>query len=834
MKLSKLSKITLTLSRRSNIIFLSVFLVVSLISLLMKDTVSYEAVASYCDSVIELSLQDGSVLKQSWQASKKKISGVRIATQNGAELSGKLSMYLAEGETIITGPYELSLEDGSTNELEFRFDRPITVEPGRRYDVFLTGSAAGPAILRIDADADHYGCFLDGRDTEQAAGIGIQYVKNSRIFWLYLILSLILSVTLGIMLLSGKNFADTVGMSFIAIAFVIYLFGILGILETGVRFMIFSAFLLLAVEFAYIFKKKINLAAFFTPALLIWLVLFIWVILRNQGVFRAEWDEFSHWGLSVKDMFYSDSFARYAGTNSLMPSYPPFLGVLQYLMMYLNNVFTDNILYIANQLLIISLLSVILKNTSFKRFKTALAGGLYLVMIPIVFVGVAYHSLYADSILGILMAYILVCYFTEKMNVFNWLRIALGIFALSLTKETGIVLAGINVLIIAGDVLYQYFIHKDKKKLMQAIKKTSFLLLFFLISFVSWQLYLKTPIASIIPGIMNHYGSGGATEAADKKAVSGLIEAGLELQFGDFLTGRGTESQYSIMKRYVTEVFSGPAYHVGPLTFSVVGVLLVLLLFSYLIYKKNWAESNSSRLYRGMMGLTIGSTGYFGFLMLFYIFILPHPTQFSSFYRYHGTYLLAALIAFISLLFISLTETAEGLENKKLYPKKYKIGAVLIALMIVTPAEGFYYKPVDRLSNPDALYGYDEIAETFRGFADRSDHVYFICNDSGGYSNLVFLNAIAPVHTDYLKQNIHTTKSSKGTLVTVAEWSSQLDEKYQYVFILHADALFKLQYQEIFEDVGQIADGTVFKVTKTQDDKISLRLIASVSVKDYI
>lgn len=43
-----------------------------------------------------------------------------------------------------------------------------------------------------------------------------------------------------------------------------------------------------------------------------------------------------------------------------------------------------------------------------------------------------------------------------------------------------------------------------------------------------------------------------------------------------------------------------------------------------------------------------------------------------------------------------------------------------------------------------------------------------------------------------------------------------------------------LSHQELFEDAGQIADGTVFKVIKTQDDKISLRHIASVSVKDYI
>ncbi len=290
--------------------------------------------------------------------------------------------------------------------------------------------------------------------------------------------------------------------------------------------------------------------------------------------------------------------------------------------------------------------------------------------------------------------------------------------------------------------------------------------------------------------------------------------------------GQGTDHQYMIMKNYLAEVFSVSTYQVGPLLFSTGEFLLTLLLLAFIIKNKGWAGRRSGRLYRVILGMTVGSIVYFIFIMLTYVFIFQRADYFTSFIRYHGTYLQAALIVFLSLLFIYLTETAAA-------NSRNKIGIALIALLIMTPLSGFYNRPSDRLDNLDALYGYDEIAETFRGFADSSERVYYICNGSNGYSSLVFLNTVLPLHSDYLSTDIHSAEAG-ARFVSATELKNRLSQDYQYVYIQHADDAFKQHYQDLFADVGQVADGTVFKVIKEQDDGITLKYIAKIGVKDYI
>ncbi len=51
--------------------------------------------------------------------------------------------------------------------------------------------------------------------------------------------------------------------------------------------------------------------------------------------------------------------------------------------------------------------------------------------------------------------YVLICYFSEKMSAFNLLRIAGGLFALSTTKDMGMVIAGlITMIMLAAIYLY--------------------------------------------------------------------------------------------------------------------------------------------------------------------------------------------------------------------------------------------------------------------------------------------------------------------------------------------------------------------------------------------
>ncbi len=815
-------------NNKINSFALLVFFLISIICFIKRENIINEPVTSNCNSELNLALDNKSVLKQSWQASKKKIAGLSIPTKNGAQLSGKITLYFTEKETIdnsVLKSVELSLNDNQSNELIFLFKEPIKLNLGVRYNVFLMGNSEEESVLKLNANSDHYGCFLNGTDTNQAVEINIKYVKNSKIFWIYIVLTLIFAYSFGLMFFFKKDFADVIGMGIIVIGTIIYFCGIMGVLELGIYILTISAFFLIGFECYYILKNKVDLKSFFSPSILIWLFLFIIIIFHNQNMFRMEWDEFSHWGLAVKDMFYSNSFANYPEANTLFTYYPPFISLIQYSFMYFNNVFSESILFIAYQLTGISFMCILLKNVSFKRFGASIVGTLLVIMTPLLFFPKFYYTIYVDALLGIITAYVLICYFTESLNLFNVIRICLGVSALSLTKETGSVLAGLTVLIICSDIVF-----KNKKICFNDLKKAILIFASLLAAFASWQIYLTTSISKLIPDLIskgtNVIEPSVDTEVISKVIIPGLSGTGVNLpSIFNVIKGQADPDQYQIINNYINQTLGGATFNIGPVLLSTIDVLLIILLISFIVSVRKWGGSNSTTIYRGVLEISVASIGYLAFLMLPYVFLFRNVNLLSSYGRYVGSYLLATVTVLISLLFIGLTE-------KEAPAKEYKLGILVLVLAILVPLESFKLQPSDRLSNPDALYGYDEIEETFRGFADKSDKIFFVCNDSNGYSNLVFLNAIAPIHTDYSIQDIHT--EGKGTVISIMEWEEMLNNDYQYVFILHADHKFKMQYGELFNDVNLIVDGSIFKVEKKQNNKIMLRHIGNVGVKDYI
>lgn len=834
-KIDKLKIIARSIGIWMNHIVLGVFLLISFILFLNKDVILDEPVATNSNSSIELRLDGNHVLRQPWLASKKKIAGITVSTSNGAELSGTMELHFYQDDALVASPIALSLEANADNELDFWFQKPSEIQPGERYEIQLRGVSETSDTLLIHADSSHYGCFINDIDTEQAAGVTVKYIKNSRIFWVYLILLVLFAYSFGLMLLFKKDFADVIGMAVAVIGAQIYLFGIFGLLKTGVILVIIGSFLLIVLELLVLIKSKRKITDYFSPTVFSFIFLFFIIIIKSQNLFRVEWDEFSHWGLVVKDMFYSDSFSNYDGTNTLMPFYPPFLAIIQYLFLFCNQVFSEGMLFAAYQMMEISFLIILLKRIFLCRLRTVVAGVVIMLLLPLQFFSNSYNSIYADSMLGILAAYVLICYFTEELKLFNMIRISLGLFALVMVKETGVIIAGITFLIMLADIIY-----KNKKIICRENWKALAFLGSIGISYVSWQIYLITPISQMIPRLINGKeqalegsGSIAVAETASDNIVS-IAERTSGLAPLDLLLGKATAEQYQIMKDYITEAFSGPHFKIGTVYFSAIDVLLTLFLIALMISLKSWLGRRSSMVFRGLVWTVLGSLLYFGFYMLTYVYIfdpvhLVATGDFNSYERYQGTYLSAVYILFISMVFIFITENLNSQSKKQ---NEYKIVLILVILLILTPVEGLYTKPTEKMERLDVLYGYDEIAETFRGFADRSDKVYFVCNDSGGYSSLLFLDAILPVHTDWLIQDIHATEGSR-TVITSEEWREELIRDYEYVFVLYADPLFKTQYKDLFEDIEQLSGGDVFKVMKAQEETWILKHIANVSIKDY-
>lgn len=123
-------------------------------------------------------------------------------------------------------------------------------------------------------------------------------------FILLFLLILINSIALTI---KAKNRIEVnIPITIIALVLIIYLFGLFDKLLLGVKIIEMLAIILVGyITYSFIKNKKhINIKEqILTPGLFIYILLCLVFIIFNKDMLFKEYDEFSHWGLVVKQMF---------------------------------------------------------------------------------------------------------------------------------------------------------------------------------------------------------------------------------------------------------------------------------------------------------------------------------------------------------------------------------------------------------------------------------------------------------------------------------------------------------------------------------------------------
>ena len=84
-----------------------------------------------------------------------------------------------------------------------------------------------------------------------------------------------------------------------------------------------------------------------TPGIIMWGVIMLISMYACKDLNRRLWDEYSHWGLAVKDMFYYNTYATHIESTVWLPRYPPFATLLEWFFVYVNGIFSEGIMYVA-------------------------------------------------------------------------------------------------------------------------------------------------------------------------------------------------------------------------------------------------------------------------------------------------------------------------------------------------------------------------------------------------------------------------------------------------------------------------------------------------------
>lgn len=293
--------------------------------------------------------------------------------------------------------------------------------------------------------------------------------------------------------LTRVKFAIVFPIVNLSIIFILYIFGLLGGLLAGAISIMCVSVVLFVVSIALIIKRKEKqfVKQFFNPTVVL---LITFCVLQFVMLFAFKpnwWDELSHWGLVVKNMYYHNDFGGGIASTTMFKGYPVGTSLYLYFFQVFGMQFFDGALIMALNILNISLLMPILSKVSDNRKKIATA----LFMVTVVFV-MHYMFLFTicnDMFLSLCFAFILTMYFCfkrEGLTAQHYLAILLAMFVLCIAKSTGLALTGFACLIIFVDVLVTHGIKTCLKSKWLYISLIS-VFATILASKLSWNLYLK-------------------------------------------------------------------------------------------------------------------------------------------------------------------------------------------------------------------------------------------------------------------------------------------------------------------------------------------------------
>lgn len=368
-----------------------------------------------------------------------------------------------------------------------------------------------------------------------------------------------------------------------------------------------------------------------TPGVLVYMILFMWIWLINRDRLFSSWDEFSHWGLVVKNMDFFNAFGNYKDSTVHFRGYPPAAALWEYFIGKLYGYFDEGHAYCAMGWLLTSMPVLVIKDLKWQNWCYAIFSVCALVYLPLIFTSIYIVSLYVDAMLGILTAYIFIfSFYYERFDTFYYITIAVAISILCLTKASGTFLAMIALLTIAS--AYYISSTNSKKERVMVLTKLLFCCgLGLLVGKYSWSIYLSLS---------------GAVTPWDTNTIT-------TWNLLNFMMGNGKEYQYKTLYNFYNALFS-IGLTSGMLYMTYIRWVIVFFIISIIIFARSTILRTKLRIY--LSGIWIGLIGYTIGLCLLYIFTYCEyeAIRLASFGRYLATYFIIIGLFLVSVFYISI------------------------------------------------------------------------------------------------------------------------------------------------------------------------------------
>lgn len=594
------------------------------------------------------------------------------------------------------------------------------------------------------------------------------------------ILFLILSLAFGVKIKFKISTEVAVFGATFGMVLLVYVLGLINLLSLS--FYIIGLLSIVSVVYVLIslFKRKVKLTELFTfPVLLYILMMFVmWYFIKDSKF--SSIDEYMFWGYNLKEMLANSCLWASFKVEGIHLTYPPFVGLFEYIFCKLNGGFSELVTYLALDTLMLTSLLPLFKNAKYK-FKTFVkfVGTIAITYLALILFGYSIVNLSLDCTLGILFGVAMYLAFSLQSKE-DFVTLAILLVSLTLLKTNGILLAGIVIMQI---FLKEIFLKESFKNIC---KKVGILLLAIVITFGSWQIFCKL--------------NGKAVDDRHDKNSLESIDI-VEFVNALFLNEKASERSKNIvisfwdrlLNRKVIRKFSKYS------TAWVFGIINGLFLFYLLISK------NKRKRLANFLSMNIGFVLYSLTNLLLFMFVFQElqGEMLMGLERYTSTYSLAMVVNGIFMLF----------ENLNL--KNVIILVGITFLVTPTKVNGLMADPRKVIKSTISNAIIDSSNEILEATSEN-DKIFIIDqkhNEGTDFFKLRFL--IFPRETNLLYEwNLGSENEGKlvyyKTLMTANEFFEMLKD-YDYLYVINSDEDFIETYGDLFsEDAKQKLENVIF------------------------
>ncbi len=601
-----------------------------------------------------------------------------------------------------------------------------------------------------------------------------------------------------------KVVSVSIFFSITSIITILFVFGMFDMLKYGAYILFYGGSLLL-LYMSLKFKTKLYSALKSVPFIMFTLMSIIYLYLMKDAQLFF-WDEYSHWGAFIKEMYYSHAFYDTSSIASHI-NYPPGISIWDYFILF-PSTYVEGSLYFGYFLILFSSTLMMYEKVSFKN--------LYWIvfifisqMVVFASFGHWFSSIYVDHIIGSLFAGLILSFFVDKYKPYELILFIFPLISIVLVKEIGLYfgLAFVGLVIL---ILLTREKLKNEKSLFVIIKEHRYIILILFALFISMIIVLKAwGIRQENLGVKKeHQTITGITKAifSDDKILAHDTEEEVKKRFFEVVVHQQLHKE-KISLNYNEFSYGLMSNYQSSIKLSTLGMLVFFIIISLIIIFV--AKDKNKKVELSII------TSYLLFVTIVYLFILylsflvafgNAALRIPSYVRYMNISILPLMMIGFSLYLPIFQDI--NLSKKSKY--KYYITSTIVLLSLVLIIKP-YFKPLYSQLQNQFKQNSDSVAKSIvEELPSKSKlFVVFAVNNNGSLNNILKYSLIP------LRSTVSSMKfSSKTTKEMLRTYS-----KYEYVWFSQLDQQLVDKNRFVLKVKNKKQIFTLYKINK-RDNKI--------------